>query len=179
MTRLAHFAVLCAVCSGCASRQAVPQKAAAPQEVVFAEGRLKTVVPGPTWTGVKDSRITDGEIVTYYGLLLSNADGAEIGLKLYPAASASVLMMADHLRDALSRLNESRLEELDYAPENEDRASFRYTYFDGSSTMAGKVAVVRFGDDLGVVIVGTWPSGSTGDAAAFEAVIAALARATR
>lgn len=176
MSRLASLSVLCLVCSGCFSRQAVPSSAPQPQPVSFAGDKLRTVTP-LGWSGIKDARVTDGEVVTYYELLLRRAEGVEIGIKTYPAGSASVLMMADRLHDSLHRLHEARIEDLEYSEKNEDRASFGYAYSDGTKTLAGKVTVARCGD-LGVVVIGTWLPGSASDAAAFEAVVAALSRAS-
>lgn len=174
MYRFASLFVLCLACTGCPPRLARSSKAPGPQEIVFADGTLRTVVP-PGWSGVKDATVTDGELVTMYPLMLRRAPAAEIGLKTYPTSASSALGLADRLRSRLSVLPDATLDELAYDAEHEDRASFRYSYSDpGGKIVNGKVTVVRLREGLGVMIIGTWPPESVEDAASFEAVVAAL-----
>lgn len=170
------FLAVIVACGGCAARQAPPVKAAPPQEIIFAGGELRTVVPSG-WSGVKDAEVSDGELVTTYDLLLTRAPGIDIGIKRYPTSSTSALGLADRLHRSFGRLRDAKVDDLQYPPGSAYRPSFRYSYAAATGTVVGKVMVIRVREDLGAVVVGEWSPGSVEDAAAFEAVTTELGSA--
>lgn len=179
MVRAALVAVLLSFASfGCAASRAATTPrpaAAAPTEITFARGLLRTVSPGPDWIAGTNVLVQgpNGARVQYPLMLRNPKTGSYVAVLVYETAAASPVLMADRLQMGMKEGN-AAVSEVDFSLEDGSRASFTFTASDGDDVACGKAMAVRLNGIVSVVVIGTWTPPAS-DEAAFDAVVAALA----
>lgn len=177
MVRSALIAVLLSLVSfGCAAPRAaaVPQ-AAAPTEIRFARGLLRTVSPGPDWVAGKNVVVQgpNGARVQYPLMLQNLKTGSNVAALVYETAAASPVTMADRLQVGM-REGDVTVSDVDFSLEDGSRATFTFRAADGENVACGKAIVIRLNEIVSVVIIGTWTPPAS-DEAAVDVVAASLA----
>lgn len=177
MVRSVPVAVLLSFLSfGCAApRAAVTPQVAAPTEIRFARGLLRTVSPGPDWVAGKNIIVQgpNGAQVQYPLMLRNPKTGSNVAVLVYESAAASPVRMADRLQLGM-REGGSAVSDVEFSLEDGNRASFTFRAADGENVACGKAVAIRLNEIVSVVIIGAWTPPAS-DEAAVDAVAAGLA----